>query len=147
MNPALLIALVVLAGAATGLQAPTNTLLTRVFGSPVGSALVSLTVGTLILAVAVLALGLRPNWSAARQLPWYAWAGGAYGALFVSVAAFSAPRLGIGPTLILLVSGQLVAALLIDHFGGFGLARQPLTWMRVAGVALVVAGVVLVRRG
>ena len=147
MNPALLIAIVLIAGVATGFQSPTNALLTRTFGSPIGSALVSFAVGTLLLALAVLALGLRPNWTAARALPWYAYVGGAYGALFVSVAAYAAPRLGVGLTLIVLVTGQLAAALLIDHFGGFGLARHPLTLARAGGLALVIAGVVLVRRG
>lgn len=147
MSPSLLILIVVLAGAATGVQSPTNALLTRAFGSPIGSALVSFSVGTGLLLAAVLALGVRANWSAARALPWYAYVGGAYGALFVSVAAYAAPRLGVGFTLIMLVSGQLVAAMLIDNYGLFGLARQPLSLARVAGVALVIAGVILVRRG
>ncbi len=147
MNPLALTALAIVAGAATGLQPPTNAMLTRAFGSPVGSALVSFGVGTLLLAVAVVMLGIKPQWSAVRGLPWYAFAGGAYGALFVSVATYSAPRLGVGPTLILLVAGQLVAALLIDNFGLFGLMRQPLTIARGVGVALVIAGVILVRRG
>lgn len=130
MSRALLILLAVVAGAATAFQSPTNALLTRAFGSPVSSALVSFGVGTVLLAVLVLVIGVRPNWSAARALPWYAYVGGAYGALFVSVAAFSAPRLGVGLTLVTLVAGQLAAAMLIDHFGLFGLARQPLSLPR-----------------
>ena len=143
----MLILLIVVAGAAAGIQSPTNALLTRAFGSPLGSALVSFAVGTALLGAAVLALGVRPNWAVARSLPWYAYVGGAYGALFVSAAAYSTPRLGVGLTLVMLVAGQLVAAMLIDHFGLFGLARQPLSLARAGGLALVIAGVVLVRRG
>jgi transporter family-2 protein len=147
LSPVLLILVVVVAGAATGLQSPTNALLTRAFGSPIGSAFVSFAVGTVLLAGAVLAFGIRPNWAAARALPWYAYAGGAYGALFVSAAAFSAPRLGVGFTLVMLIAGQLTAAMLIDNFGMFGLARHPFGLARAGGLALVIAGVILVRRG
>ncbi len=146
MNLAVILG-VLLAGMATGLQAPTNAMLTRVSSSPVGAALISFAVGTVLLVGAALALGLRFNLAMARGLPWYAYVGGAYGAIFVSVAAFAAPRLGIGVTLVVLVAGQLVAAMLIDHFGGFGLARHPLTLERAGGLVLVIAGVLLVRRG
>jgi transporter family-2 protein len=37
-------------------------------------------------------------------------------------------------------------ALLLDHFGALGLPREPINLGRIAGVALVFAGVVLVRR-
>jgi transporter family-2 protein len=37
-------------------------------------------------------------------------------------------------------------ALLLDHFGALGLPREPINLGRIAGAALVVAGVILVRR-
>lgn len=147
MSPALLIVLVLFAGVLTGLQPATNAMLSRAFGLPIAAALVSFAVGTVVLVGAVLALGVRPQWTMVRALPWYAFAGGLYGALFVSVAAFATPRLGVGLTLVTLVAGQLLIATVIDSFGLFGLARHTLTPARAAGLLLVVAGVALARRG
>lgn len=149
MSPSgpLLLLIVLLAGAATAAQAPTNAMLVRALGSPVNAAFTSFLVGTAVLVALVLAVGARPDWQAARALPWYAWIGGAYGVLFVTVAIYAAPRLGIGLTLTLLVAGQLIMAMWLDSSGAFGLVPRPLTATRLAGVALVVAGVLLVRRG
>jgi transporter family-2 protein len=80
-------------------------------------------------------------------VPWYAWLGGLYGAFFVGVAAFAAPRIGVGVLLTAAVAGQLAAAVVLDHYGLLGLARHPISVTRVAGVLLVFAGAWLVRAG
>lgn len=136
----------VVGGMLTALQAPTNAMLARPFNSPVNAAFVSFAVGTLVLLVAVVALRARPDWSGVQALPWYAWLGGAYGAVFVVAAAFAAPRLGVASTITLMIAGQLVAGMVVDHFGGFGIAPRPVNLVRLLGVGLVFAGVVLVRR-
>ena len=79
-------------------------------------------------------------------MPWYAWLGGFYGAFFVAVAAFAAPRVGVGVLLTAAVAGQLAAALVLDHFGLLGLDRHPVTLTRAAGFVLVLVGAVLVGR-
>ena len=76
----------------------------------------------------------------------WAWLGGAYGAVFVVAAAFAVPRLGVASTITLMIAGQLALSLVLDHFGWLGVPRQPLSLTRIAGVALVLAGVLLVRR-
>jgi bacterial/archaeal transporter family-2 protein len=57
----------------------------------------------------------------------------------------TAPRLGAATLIALLVAGQSLASLLIDHFGMVGFAEQHVSAGRIAGMALVAAGVVLVR--
>lgn len=74
-------------------------------------------------------------------------AGWLYGAEFVAVLAYAAPRLGISVALTAAIASQLVAALVVDHFGLFGVRVEPVTIGKLAGVALVIAGAVLVRRG
>jgi len=93
-----------------------------------------------------LASGNRPRVGAFGGLPPYAWLGGAYGALYVAVAAYAAPRLGLAALITIGIAGQIAMALLLDHFGALGLPREPINLGRIAGVALVFAGVVLVRR-
>jgi transporter family-2 protein len=138
--------LVFIAGAMVAVQAPTNAMLAKAGGSPVLAALISFVVGTIALLVVWLASGNRPGTAAFGGLPWYAWIGGLYGAVFVGVAAFAAPRIGVAQLITIGIAGQIAMALLLDHFGALGLPREPINLGRVAGAALVIAGVVLVRR-
>lgn len=149
MTPSLLlpILLVLLAGAMIALQAPTNVMLSKAGGSPVLAALISFAVGTAALSVAWLASGHRPAPASFGALPWYAWIGGVYGAIYVAVAAYAAPRIGLASLITVGIAGQIVMALWLDHVGALGLMRQPVSAARVVGALLVVAGVVLVRRG
>ena len=147
-NPVVLVAILgaLISGAFAALQTPTNAMLSRAVNSPVNAALISFAVGTAALFVIALALGVKPNAAAVRGLPVYAWAGGLYGAFFVTAAAFAAPRIGLAFFIALLIAGQLGMALLLDHLGAFGLPRQPVSPVRLFGVLLILAGVVLVRR-
>lgn len=140
------ILLVFIAGAMVAMQAPTNAMLAKAGGSPVLAALISFLVGTIALFTVWLASGNRPGTSAFGGLPWYAWIGGLYGAVFVGVAAYAAPRIGIAQLITIGIAGQIAMALLLDHFGALGLPREPINLGRLAGAALVIAGVVLVRR-
>lgn len=148
MHPAVLFALAAtfVSGALLALQAPTNAMLARGAGSPVNAALVSFAVGFAALVLMAFALGARPNAGAVRDLPWYAWTGGLYGAIFVAIAAFAAPRLGVTFFLTVAIGGQLAMALILDRAGAFGLPVAEISWQRVAGVALVLAGAWLVQQ-
>lgn len=147
MNPMLLSMIaVVIAGGATALQAPTNAKMMTAVGSPVNAAFVSFAVGTAALGILAMVLQARPDMVAARNLPWYAWIGGLYGAVFVVAAAWGVPRLGVALTITLMVAGQLLIGLILDHFGAFGSPQSPISLGRLAGVALVIGGVLMVRR-
>ena len=148
MNPAMAlpILLVLFGGAMIAVQAPTNAMLARAGGSPVLAALISFAVGTAALLVAWLASGNRPGPGVWSGLPWYAWIGGLYGAIFVAVAAYAAPRIGLASLITIGVAGQIAAALWLDHIGALGLPREPINIGRLVGALLVIAGVILVRR-
>ena len=149
MNSALLppILLVLFAGAMIALQAPPNVMLARAGGSPVLAALISFSVGTATLLAVWFASGNRPGLAPFGALPWYAWLGGAYGAVYVAVAAYAAPRIGLASLITIGIAGQIIAALWLDHIGALGLPQAPISLARVGGALLVIAGVVLVRRG
>ena len=136
---------VLIAGIGLAVQPPTNAELARASGSVWLAALVSFLVGTVAL-LAIWAVDRTPP-SALRGAPWWAWLGGFYGAAFVAAMAFAAPRLGLAVTLTIAIASQVATAVVIDHYGLLGLREQPVTVGRVAGIALVLAGVVLVRRG
>lgn len=147
MNGGILaLVLAVIGGVLLAVQAPTNALLGKASGSPIVAAFISFLIGTLALGAAVLGTSGKLFDPSLKQVPWYAWLGGFYGAFFVAVAAFGAPRVGVGVLLTAAIAGQLAAALVLDHFGLFGLARHPVTLTRAAGLVLVLIGAALVRK-
>jgi transporter family-2 protein len=138
--------LAVIGGVLLAVQAPTNAILGKASGSPVVAAFISFVIGSVALGAVVAITSGRLFAPGLKQVPWYAWLGGFYGAFFVAVAAFAAPRVGVGVLLTAAVAGQLAAALVLDHYGLLGLERHPVTLTRAAGLVLVLAGAVLVRR-
>jgi bacterial/archaeal transporter family-2 protein len=144
--PLLPVLVILLAGIGLAVQAPTNAALARAGGSVTLAALTSFVIGTAALAIAWLAVD-RTAPAAMKGAPGWAWAGGLYGACFVAAMAYATPRLGLAVTLTLAIASQLVAALLLDHWGLLGLRQTPVSPVRIAGVLLVLGGVLLLRRG
>jgi transporter family-2 protein len=136
-----------LAGAGMPMQAGINLRLRHALGDPVMAALVSFAVGTAcLLAYAVAARLSLPPAGTLAGTPWWAWIGGALGAFFVFATIVLAGQLGAATTMAWLLAGQFLAALILDHFGLISFAMREVTWPRVAGVALIIAGAVLVNR-
>ena len=52
-------------------------------------------------------------------------------------------KLGPAQATMLIVIAQLVVSYLIEMFGLFGVEKQPFEWKKLAGTAIVVAGIVL----
>lgn len=145
----LYIAFMVAAGAAVAAQIAINAQLGVVTGSALWAANISFAVtmvtGLIALAVAV-ALGAMPLpdpavWCAPRWI----WLGGFGGATYVLLAILLTHRLGAALLAAAGILGQLGTSLLIDHYGWFGVPVQRLSGVRVFGVVLLTAGVVLIR--
>lgn len=134
-----------LAGAVMPAQAGINYKLRTFLGDPVLAAFVSFVVGTL--ALATLALVQRtplPAWQDVARAPWWVWVGGFMGAYVVGSSVVLAPRLGATAMLALIVAGQMLASVVIDHYGWFGYRVDPVNLRRVLGTLLLVAGAWLV---
>lgn len=141
-----LVLVALVAGTCIPIQAGVNARLSLWAGSPLLAAAISFTVGTLVLTAGVLVSRVPlPGLSSAATQPWWLWCGGALGAFFVAVTIFLAPRLGATNMLAWLLAGQMLAALLLDHFGLLGYPLHSLSIGRLAGVVLLVAGVLLIR--
>jgi transporter family-2 protein len=137
---------VLIAGIGLAAQPPTNAALARTSGSVLLATFVSFLVGSAILLAVWLAVDRTPP-AALRGAPPWAWLGGLYGATFVTAVAFATPRLGLATTVTVAIATQVSVALWLDHVGGLGLKVDPVTWPKLAGVALMLAGVVTIRRG
>jgi transporter family-2 protein len=138
---------VVAAGVSVALQQVLNANLRAQIGSPWWAGAVSYLVG-LIVMLAVAIPSSRPSigGNLLGSGAWFNWMGGFFGAVFIAVVILMIPRLGAATTLALIVVGQMAGALVFDHFGLFGVQPHPVSLIRVAGVACLILGVVLVRR-
>ncbi|HEX6638083.1 MAG TPA: DMT family transporter [Steroidobacteraceae bacterium] len=137
----------IVAGFGLTVQVGMNSQLRKVLQSANLAALISFLVGTLALIALLLAVRAPfPERAAFAAVPWWAWLGGLLGAFYVASSTVVAVELGATTLLGLALLGQLTTALVIDHFGWLGLPVNPLTWSRVAGVALLGVGVWLVSR-
>jgi len=130
------------AGASVATQQVLNGSLRTALASPTWTGLVSYAVGLITMIVAVIALGERvPSWKTMADVPWYEWSGGMFGGAFILLL----PSLGAATLFALVIAGQVLAAVTLDHFGAFGLTPHPVSAARVAGAVLLIAGVVLIR--
>lgn len=140
------IAAAVLIGALLPLQALINARLGAQTQGPLYASFVSFLVGTCLLGALLLAtrtpvLPTQP----VGALPAWIWLGGAIGAAFVFAATLLVPKLGAGAMICLVVLGQVVASLLLDHFGVLG-TQRPVDAVRALGAVLVIVGAALVVR-
>ncbi|AYF89878.1 DMT family transporter [Pseudomonas sp. JS3066] len=142
-----LLALPFVAGAFLPLQAGINGQLAKQISSVMSAALVSFVVGTLALLTVVLIQRELPTLDALKGVSWWQWSGGLLGAVFIATAAFAGPRIGALLFMTLVLAGQLSMALTLDHFGWAGFREAPISIGKLAGLALIVGGVWLIRRG
>ena len=75
--------------------------------------------------------------------PWYMLLGGAIGAFITYTVIRSMDTLGPARAVMLIVIAQLLVAYVIELMGLFGVEKQPFEWKKLAGTAIVVAGIVL----
>lgn len=144
---ALAILLAVAAGVSLVTQQVLNANLRFALGSAAWSGFVSYALG--LFCMALLAAALRdplPSLGAAARIPWWAWSGGLFGAIFVGLAIVLVPQLGAATFIALLITGQMLGSMVFDHFGWFGLAQRPIDPTRLVGAALLIGGVILIRR-
>jgi len=146
MHTTIFALLAVGAGACIALQASANSKFRQNIDEPLWAAYFSI-LGTILTATIAMAI-LRPPAPSAlglRSTQWWNWIGGPLGALIVLAGAALTQRLGAAPFIALVVGGQLLCSLLLDHYALLGLAEQPITLGRVVGAALVVLGVVCIK--
>ncbi len=137
----------IVAGFGLTAQVGMNAQLRKVLQNANLAALISFTVGTVaLIGLLVVMRTPMPARETLATVPLWAWFGGLLGAFYVATSTIVAAELGATTLLGLALLGQLVTALVVDHFGWLGLPENPITWARVAGVALVGAGVWLVAR-
>ena len=131
-----------LAGAAVPLQGASNAALGRALGHPLWATMVSLVVSMLVVLPLMGSMLVQaPRLVLALSGPWWLWLGGIVGVVYLTTALVLLPRLGATSFIVCVIAGQMLASLLLDHFGLMGLPVKPVGLARMAGVALILVGI------
>jgi len=136
-----------IAGVMLPTQIGLNTIVARATASPVWASAISFVVGSI--AMFAYFFASRQPWpaiGAISTIPHYAWLAGCLGAFYVTITIVAAPKIGAALLISMVVAGQMIAAILLDHYGAIGFPQHSINWGRVAGALMLVGGVVLIRR-
>lgn len=140
MRLAVLLAMV--AGVSVALQTSFNAGAQRIIGPLALVAISGITTGLVGLSVALF-FG-RPELSG--RAVGYSLVSGVLGAVIVGSIAVAASQGGVARALSLVIGTQLVASLILDRLGLFGAGASEVSLLKVAGVALILIGGILVVR-
>jgi bacterial/archaeal transporter family-2 protein len=146
MNKIIWIALAFLSGAFLPIQAGLNTKLGKALASPVYASMFSFIVGAAGLITYIILTRQTISWAGIKDAPGYVWIGGLLGAFYVTVIILAFPKLGPGLTFGLVVAGQMTVSILLEHFNILVAQQNSISYMKVLGVLLVVAGVIIIRQ-
>ncbi|PZV05005.1 MAG: hypothetical protein DCF32_11585 [Leptolyngbya sp.] len=138
----LYLVLALLSGALLPIQASCNAQLARSLNSVPLAADISYSVGVLVL-VAVLVSGQfgHPRWADLGQAPRWSLLGGVLGAWYIGSSTYFVSVLGTTLTLGLVVGGQAIAGIVIDHWGWLGVPRHRLSPYRRCAVGLLMVAI------
>lgn len=131
------------AGAAMSIQGVMNTRLGDKVGVYEANAFVQL-VGFALSLVIALMFG-KGNIRLLGSSPWYSWLGGVIAPVITITVMLSIKDLSPTVAISTILLSQLLVAALIDAFGLMGVEKTPFTWKQYAGVALMAAGVLIMK--
>jgi len=136
-----------LVGIAITVQAGVNANLRHAVGNPILAAVISFGSGFICLVLMFLASGgSLPSLETVKQISWWKWLGGAMGAVYMITVIVSVQKIGTANMVSLSVAGQLLAAMVLDHYGLLGFSLHPANVWRILGILLIMGGVLLVVR-
>ncbi|MDG2918315.1 DMT family transporter [Bisgaard Taxon 10/6] len=133
-----------LAGVALPIQGGANAELSKILGNPVTASLVSALVSIVLMVFLILIFKAPLPNDTILSAPWWAWLGGAMGVAFLVIGTFAIPIIGAANFLVLVVAGQVIAALIIDKFGLLNVPVHSISIARITGVIFVIIGAIII---
>lgn len=140
--PAIIIGLI--GGVAVGIQSPMAGSMGQKVGGTASSFIVHLS-GAILSGVFLFIKGGEKirDW---HTLPWYMLFAGIFGLILYQTISVTLPRLGSTMMITLVIIGQLLTGMVIDHFGLMGVAVRPIDLSRILGLVVLLAGGYLISR-
>jgi bacterial/archaeal transporter family-2 protein len=143
----LLSAVALFVGALITVQTGSNARLKEAFGEALPAVIVTSSLGIILLVAVTLGAGTPwPSLPSVAGAPWWGWLGGVLGAVYAVATVLLARKLGAAPLTALVVTGQLVCSVVLDHFGWVGFTEHAAGMGRIVGCLLMVAGFFLIAR-
>ena len=134
------------AGTFLPMQAGLNSRLGKSIESPVYASMISFITGAFAVLIYILITKQHVSWAGLKTAPAYTWIAGALGAFYVTTVILAFPRIGPALTFGLVVLGQMVIAVLLDHFNILVAQQHNINIWRILGVILIVGGVIIIRK-
>jgi len=134
----------VLGGVAVGLQNPFAGAISQRVGGAASSLIIH--VGGAVISLFVLFARGGEQLSQWRSVPWYMWLAGGLGVILVLTLSATFPRLGATAAIVLVILGQLLVGIVIDHYGFLGVNVRAIDGGRVLGAAALLVGAFLILR-
>ena len=129
------------------IQVGINAELAQRISNPITASLISFIVGTVGLMICLLvSRAPLPDWSTVTTLPTWLWLGGFIGAFAVFGGIVSGPKIGLLSLVALVLTGQLLASLIMDHYGWLGFPVRELSLGRISGSFLLLVAVILIQK-
>ena len=135
-----------LAGAVLPIQAGLNAKLGKYITSPVHASMFSFVTGAIGVALYIMVTRQTMSWAGVRAAPSYVWVAGLLGAFFVTAMVLTFPRIGPAITFGLVVAGQMIMSVIMGHFNIMVELRQSINLYKIIGVALIISGVIIIRK-
>ncbi len=131
-------------GTAVGLQSPIAGAMGQKIGGTASSFLIHLS-GMIFSGLFLFIRGGERihEW---RTLPWYMLFAGMFGLILYLTISVTLPRLGSTMMVALIIIGQLVTGVIIDHFGLLGVITRQIDLSRILGVLALVFGAYLIAK-
>jgi transporter family-2 protein len=140
-------ALALITGALIPIQAATNASFSKSIGNPYITGLMVFIFGLVGMIIFILVSGTSfPLRQQLISAPLYSYLGGIIVATYVVMITILVPKIGVGTAIGLIVTGQIICAVVIDHFGLFHIAVRSISLIRLAGIILMVSGIYLVMK-
>jgi bacterial/archaeal transporter family-2 protein len=136
-----------LAGIAMSVQAGVNNQLRTILSNPLLAAFISFLTGTIALLIMLFfsKKGL-PSWEIYSDISWYKYTGGLLGVIVVVSVILSVPQIGAANMFVLIIAGQLLTAVILDHYGFLGMKPNVVSLQKVVGILFLIAGAYLVNK-
>jgi transporter family-2 protein len=131
-------------GTAVGIQSPIAGAMGQRVGGTASSLIIHLS-GMILSAIFLFIRGGEKirDW---HTLPWYMLGAGIFGLILYQTINITLPRLGSTMMIALIIIGQLLTGVVIDHFGLLGVVTRPIDLPRFLGIGALLLGGFLIAR-
>ncbi|SJZ58004.1 DMT family transporter [Selenihalanaerobacter shriftii] len=140
MPDIIFLVIALIAGVSMAIQGSLNSVLGKIAGLWEATFVVHI-IATILVAIIIFILNLdKGDFTNLVNAPWYTYLGGALNVIILYGVVISIPQLGVANATTAIIVGQVTTAVIIDHFGFWGLDSVAFHWIKLVGVGLLAFG-------